>query len=60
MQGCCINVPNQQIIWGQGVWTEVVRLVVATAVFTLCFRYLPRRSSSWLGVAMTCLPFWYL
>lgn len=50
-----VNVPNQQIIWGQGVWTEVVRLVVATAVFTLCFRYLPRRSSSWLGASVGAL-----
>mgnify|MGYP002779645091 CR=1 FL=1 len=44
-----IVVPELALRWGQGWWTELLRFVVATAVFTLCFRYLPRRSSSWLG-----------
>ena len=38
-----------RIRWGQGLWTEAIRFVIATSVFTLCFRYLPRQSSSWLG-----------
>jgi len=45
------NLPaaDVRIRWGQGLWTETIRFSVATTVFTLCFRYLPRQSSSWLG-----------
>lgn len=50
-----VAVPNLRFTWGQGLWTELVRLAVATAVFTLCFRYLPRRSSSWLGAFVGAL-----
>lgn len=47
-----LNVPTLRITWGQGVWTEGIRFIVATTVFTVCFRYLPRRSSSWLGATV--------
>ena len=50
-----LNVPTLRITWGQGWWTEVIRFAVATTVFTVCFRYLPRRSSSWLGAAVGAL-----
>ena len=42
-------IPDYRIRWGGNWWTELIRFGVATLVFTLCFRYLPRRSSSWLG-----------
>ena len=42
-------IPDYRIRWGGNWWTELIRFGVATFVFTLCFRYLPRRSSSWLG-----------
>ena len=44
-----ISVPAYRIRWGGNWWTELIRFGVATLVFTVCFRYLPRRSSSWLG-----------
>ena len=47
-----ITVPRIHFRWGQGLWTEMVRFGVATSVFTLCFRYLPRESSSWLGASV--------
>ena len=50
-----LNVPTFRITWGQGLWTEIIRFAVATTVFTVCFRYLPRRSSSWLGAVVGAL-----
>jgi membrane protein len=44
-----VYLPVTQVAWGQGLWSELIRLLVATAVFTVAFRYLPRKSSSWLG-----------
>ena len=44
-----IALPVYRISWGQGWWTDSVRFIVATTVFTVCFRYLPRRASSWRG-----------
>lgn len=32
-----------------------IRLVLAAVVFVLCFRYLPRRSSSWVGAGVGAL-----
>ncbi len=50
-----IAAPYLRVTWGQGLWTELIRLVVATGVFTVCFRYLPRKSSSWLGAGIGAL-----
>lgn len=44
-----LYVPVFRFNWGQGLLTQAIRFAVATTVFTLCFRYLPRKSSSWLG-----------
>ena len=49
------DVPDYRIRWGSNWWTELIRFGVATLVFTVCFRYLPRRSSSWLGALIGAL-----
>jgi membrane protein len=35
--------------WGLGFISVISRFVLTAITFTLCFRYLPRRSSTWLG-----------
>ncbi len=44
-----IQLPEINLPWVRGLWMELVRLGIATGVFALCFRYLPRKSSTWLG-----------
>lgn len=45
------NVPLPSVPWpfASGVGVQVARLVVAATAFTLTFRFLPRRRSTWLG-----------
>lgn len=45
--GVALAVPD--IGWGLRLLTQVGRFVLAALTFTLSFRYLPRRSSTWLG-----------
>ena len=40
-----LSVPN----FAGGFWAELLRTGLATLVFGLCFRYLPKRSSTWPG-----------
>jgi membrane protein len=49
LQDFNLNVPSLNLSWGIGLWTELLRIIIATTVFTLCFRFLPRQSSSWAG-----------
>lgn len=44
--GVSLSVPS---IGTGGVWAELLRVVLGTVVFTLCFRYLPKNSSTWWG-----------
>lgn len=45
--GVALALPD--IGWGLRVISQVSRFVLAALTFTLSFRYLPRRSSTWLG-----------
>jgi uncharacterized BrkB/YihY/UPF0761 family membrane protein len=45
--GVALAVPD--IGWGLRLLTQVGRFVLAALTFTLSFRYLPRRSSTWVG-----------
>lgn len=40
---------------GTGLWIEALRTLLATFAFLLCFRYMPRRSSSWVGALVGAL-----
>ena len=50
-----IIVPPLNLNWGQGLLTELLRVTIATIVFTLCFRFLPRKSSTWIGATAGAL-----
>jgi membrane protein len=41
--------PAMQLTWGRGWLFNLVNFAVATTVFTLGFRFLPRQASSWVG-----------
>ncbi len=41
--------------WSRGVLLEGLQLVIAVCVYTLCFRYLPNKSSRWLGAFIGAL-----
>lgn len=45
-------VPTSNFILGQGLVAEVLRFVIAITAFGLCFRYLPKRSSTWLAAVL--------
>lgn len=49
LQAYNLFLPVVQLTWGRGWLFNTVNFAVATAVFTLGFRYLPKAASSWLG-----------
>ena len=44
--GVSLSVPSFNV---GGTWAELLRVILATLTFTLCFRYLPKNSSTWWG-----------
>lgn len=55
LQQINIFLPEVSFGWQQGTWTQLLRIIIATLAFTLCFRYIPRKSSSWLGALLGAL-----
>lgn len=55
LQQINIFLPEVAFGWRQGTWTQLLRIIIATLAFTLCFRYIPRKSSSWLGALLGAL-----
>ena len=45
--GVSLSVPI--VVGAGGLWAEILRTVLATLTFTLCFRFLPKNSSTWWG-----------
>ncbi len=50
-----IILPAPNFAWEQALWTELLRIAITTITFTLCFRYLPKASSSWTGALLGAL-----
>ncbi len=50
-----IALPVPNFAWEQALWTELLRIVITTLTFTLCFRYLPKTSSTWVGALFGAL-----
>jgi len=47
-----IVLPNLSPNWTQGLFLEILRIALAIIVFSLCYRYLPRQNSTWLGAIL--------
>lgn len=50
-----VSLPTLPIDAGALLGTELLRILIAMAAFTVAFRYLPRRSSSWTGALIGAL-----
>ena len=50
-----ITFPTLSFTWEQALWTELLRVAITIIVFTLCFHYLPKTNTSWLGALFGAL-----
>lgn len=50
-----IVLPHLSFNWTQGLFIEILRIASAIIVFSLCYRYLPRQNSTWLGAILGAL-----